>query len=390
MLYVDVLSAYLNCGVSALVGAAMLRIAATDDLRLRAALRVCGLALVTLGVGLLPAGLGGDAGHPLAQFSLTFGSLVGVVLMARGLGQMQGRDIPEAWLWPLVIAIAAMCIGAWQAGPRAFGLVYAFALAAASSLMAWQGRGFVGSPRDLVERAMGVSLLLVAASGWTRAGFTLAYVGPPRVDLLYMPPGLAPLVAALYGVIPIVMATLLLSMVNTRLHQQLRSRAITDELTGTMTRRALGELAPATIELAQQQQREVAVLMLDLDHFKAVNDTYGHATGDRVLRLAAATLQANLRHDALLARYGGEEFVAVLPVDDLASARRVAERLRGSIENAAWTTTLKLAEGVTVSVGVALVGNGGSLEDSLQRADQALYHAKHEGRNRVQVSLMAA
>lgn len=390
MLHVDVLSAYLNCGVSALVGSAMLRIAATDDLRLRGALRICGLALVTLGVGLLPAGLGENAGHPLSQFSLTFGSLVGVVLMARGLGQMQGRDMPETWFWALVAGIAGMCIGTWLLGPRPFGLAYAFALAAAGTLMAWLGRGFVGSPRDLVERAMGISLVLVAASGWIRAGFTLDYAGPPRVDLLYVPPAMAPLIAALYGVIPIVMATLLLSMVNTRLHQQLRSRAITDELTGTMTRRALGELAPATIDLAHRQQREVAVLMLDLDHFKAINDTYGHATGDRVLRLAAATLQANVRHDALLARYGGEEFVTVLPVDDVTAARRVAERLRVGIESAAWSSTAQMAQGVTVSVGVALVGPDGSLEDALQRADQALYHAKREGRNRVQVSLAAA
>ena len=130
--------------------------------------------------------------------------------------------------------------------------------------------------------------------------------------------------------------------------------------------------------------------MLDLDHFKVVNDTYGHATGDKVLKVAAATLQANVRHDALLARYGGEEFVAVVPVDDLAGARRVAERLRGAIEAAAWSTTVQMANGVTVSVGVALVGAAGGLDEALQRADQALYHAKHEGRNRVQVSLMAA
>jgi diguanylate cyclase (GGDEF)-like protein len=390
MLHVDVLSAYLNCGVSALVGSAILRIAATDDLRLRGALQTCGLALVTLGVGLLPAGLGEDAGHPLAQFSLTFGSLVGVVLMARGLGQMQGRDMSTTGFWALVAALAGIGVGSWQIGPRAFGLVYAFELASAGTLMAWFGRGFVTSPRDLVERCMGISLVLVTASGWLRAGFTLAYAGPPKIDLLYVPPAVAPLIAALYGVIPIVMATLLLSMVNTRLHQQLRSRALTDELTGTMTRRALGELAPATIDLARQQQREVAVLMLDLDHFKAVNDTYGHGAGDRVLRLAAATLKASVRHDALLARYGGEEFVAVLPVDDLAAARRVAERLRAGIEKADWTGSVPMVRGVTVSVGVALVGPEGGLEQALQRADQALYHAKREGRNRVQVSLAAA
>jgi diguanylate cyclase (GGDEF)-like protein len=368
----------------------MLRIAETDDPRLRAAVRVCGWGLVTLGIGLLPAGLGELAGHPLAQLSLAVGSAVGVALVARGVGQLQGRDFPGSWFFALAVALGTLCLGAWLAGPLRFGLVYALVLAAVATLLNWLGRGFVLSPRDLVERGLGLSLLLISGSSWVRAGFTVAYDGPSKVNLLYVPAGLEPVIAALYGVMPMVIATLLLSLVNARLRQQLRSRAVTDELTGTMTRRALGELAPATIDLARRQQRAVAVLMLDLDHFKVVNDTYGHATGDQVLRVAAATLLANVRHDALLARYGGEEFVAVVPVDDLASARQVAERLRLAIENAGWSTTVQMAQGVTVSVGVALVGAGDTLEDTLQCADKALYHAKREGRNRVQVSLMAA
>ncbi len=390
MLQIDVLTAYLICGVSALVGAVMLRIAVTDDQRLREAVRVCGWGLVTLGVGLLPAGLGDRAGHPLAQLSLTVGSAVGVALVARGLGQLQGRDFPLAWLLALAAALGAVCISAWLAGPLRFGLVYAFVLAAVATLLIWLGRGFVLSPRDLVERGLGLSLLLISSSSWVRAGFTVTYDGPPKVNLLYVPTNIEPVIAALYGVMPMVIATLLLSLVNARLHQQLRTRAITDELTGLMTRRALGELAPATIDLALRRQQAVAVLMLDLDHFKQVNDTYGHATGDQVLKVAAATLQANVRHNALLARYGGEEFVAVVPVDDLAGARQVSERLRAAIEGADWSATVRMGQGVTVSVGVALVSADGRLEDTLRRADQALYHAKADGRNRVQVSLMAA
>jgi diguanylate cyclase (GGDEF)-like protein len=205
-----------------------------------------------------------------------------------------------------------------------------------------------------------------------------------------MPAPLASVIAALYGVVPIIVATLLLSLVNARLRHQLHSRAITDELTGTMTRRALRELAPAAIELARQRHCEIAVLMLDLDHFKNINDTYGHAAGDKVLRVAAATLQANVRHDALLVRYGGEEFVALTPVDDLAAARRVAERLRGAIEKIDWRAALTIDRSITISIGVALIGAGGNLDGALARADQALYHAKCEGRNRVQASLMAA
>jgi diguanylate cyclase (GGDEF)-like protein len=390
MLHVDVLSAYLNCGVASLAGAAMLRMAVTDDRRLREALRTCGWALVTLGLGLLPAGLGEAAGHPAAQFSLGFCSLAGIVLMGRGLGQLQGRDIGAAWLWALLALLAAVNAATVLGDRLDFGIAYALCLVGSTTLLAWLGRGFVASPRDPIERALGLTLLLIAASSLVRAGFTLAYVGPPRTDMLYMPEPLTSVIAALYGVLPIIVATLLLSLVNARLQRQLHNRAITDELTGAMTRRALGELAPAAIELARQRHREVAVLMLDLDHFKNINDTYGHVAGDKVLRVAAATLQANLRHDALLARYGGEEFVAVIPVDDLAAARRVAERLRLAIENADWRPALAIDRSITISIGVAVVGAAGDLGEALARADQALYHAKREGRNRVQVSLVAA
>jgi diguanylate cyclase (GGDEF)-like protein len=218
----------------------------------------------------------------------------------------------------------------------------------------------------------------------------LTYVGEPRVNLLYVPAPLEPVLAALYGVIPIVMATLLLSLVNARLHQQLRNRATTDELTGILTRRALRELAPSMIELEQQRHRDMAVLMLDIDHFKAVNDHHGHAAGDKVLRWVATTLQTHLRPDALLARYGGEEFVVVLPVDDLPGARRASERLRHAVEDIDWARALGLDLQVTVSVGVALIGPHETLDGALQRADEALYRAKREGRNQVQVSLMVA
>lgn len=229
MFHIDVLSAYLNCGVSSLVGAAMLRMVETDDRRLRRALRTCGFALVVLGVGLLPAGLGDGAAHPGAQYSLAFCSLAGVVLLAHGLGQLQGRDLPSHGVWALIGLLALTSLASLMAGPLVFGQVYASSLTGTALLMAWQGRGFITSPRNLIERGLGLALLLVAASSGLRAGFTLAYVGAPRVDMLYVPATVASVLAALYGVIPIVMATLLLSLVNGRLHQQLRRRATTDE-----------------------------------------------------------------------------------------------------------------------------------------------------------------
>jgi diguanylate cyclase (GGDEF)-like protein len=271
-----------------------------------------------------------------------------------------------------------------------FALAFTLGLTATACLMLWLVRGMVVRPRDFTERALVAVMVALVASCVVRFAITALVPGPARADLMYVPEPLASVFSVLYGVMPMMVATLLLSLVNTRLSRQLRIRAITDELTGTMTRRALRELAPALLQQLQREQREVAVLMLDLDRFKEINDTHGHPTGDAVLRVAAQVLQAHLRVDALLARYGGEEFVAVVPVDDLPAARRVAERLRVAVESADWVERLGLRSGVTVSVGVALAQPSEPLDAALQRADEALYRAKREGRNQCQVGLEMA
>jgi diguanylate cyclase (GGDEF)-like protein len=235
-----------------------------------------------------------------------------------------------------------------------------------------------------------VTLALLAASMAMRAYFTATDTGPVRVDVMYGPAALASAFAAFYGVTPMIMATFLLNLINARLQQQLHSRAQTDELTGALTRRALRELAPALIASARRVDRELAVMMLDIDHFKAINDTHGHASGDDVLRVVAATLHAQKRADGLLSRYGGEEFVALLPVDGLPTARRIAERMRSAIADTDWSRAAKLPTGVTVSIGVSMVGPGEPLDAALGRADEALYRAKRGGRNQCQVGLMAA
>jgi diguanylate cyclase (GGDEF)-like protein len=390
MLHVDVLSGYLICGAGSLVGAAMLRIAETSDARTQEAVRLCSWGFVILGLGLLPAGMGTLAAHPAAQFSLAFGALSGMVFIGSGLGELQGRSLSASWIAALVLASAVVLGFALQVDMRTFGRVFVAGLFGIAALMAWLTRGMVLSPRDVTERALGASMLVLVVSGAARIVFTLADGGPARPDLMYVPEPLRSVLATLYGVLPMIVATLLLTLVNSRLRHQLRTHAITDELTGTMTRRALRELAPALIEQQQRQQREVAVLMLDLDRFKHINDTYGHLMGDAVLRFVATVLQAQMRVDALLARYGGEEFVAVVPVDGLPIARRMAERLRQAVEVAAWTSELRLTEGVTVSVGVAIVGPAEPLDAALERADEALYRAKRDGRNQCQIGLAVA
>jgi diguanylate cyclase (GGDEF)-like protein len=124
--------------------------------------------------------------------------------------------------------------------------------------------------------------------------------------------------------------------------------------------------------------------MLDIDHFKQVNDTYGHAVGDQVLRAVARRCRESLRGIDLLGRYGGEEFAALLPEDELAGARRAAERLRQHIANAPVDTERGLLN-ITISLGAAAVSEGcPDLTALLDRADAAMYAAKKAGRNRVE------
>lgn len=346
--------------------------------------------MAILGVGLLPAGLGDAANHAAAQFVMTLGSIGGVFLLACGIARLQGQEYSDVRIWTILAGICVANYGALAAGPWAFGQFFAVCLAAAITLMTWHGRGFLLSPRSRLERLLGLALFGATIVAWLRVGFTWRYVGPPLTHLIYMPKPLDGMLAIFYGMLPMTIATLMLSLVNTRLSEQLRVWAATDELTGTLTRRALRELAPSLIARRREQGGESAVMILDLDHFKTVNDSYGHAAGDKVLKLAAEALRGVLRRDSLLARYGGEEFVALVPVDDLPSARRVSERLRRAVLHTDWTREAGLNRPVTTSVGVAIIGPGEDLEHALQRADGALYRAKGEGRNQVQVSLAAA
>ena len=165
-----------------------------------------------------------------------------------------------------------------------------------------------------------------------------------------------------------------------RLHEIAR----TDPLTGVSNRRRFLELFAREFERVHRYGGELSCVMLDLDHFKAINDRHGHAAGDRVLVAAAEAFRGSLRTADVIARWGGEEFALLLPQTNLAGAQAVAERCRRALEEATIT-----AEGervpVTVSVGVAgLRGGGLDSPDALMRsADEALYEAKSSGRNRV-------
>jgi diguanylate cyclase (GGDEF)-like protein len=171
--------------------------------------------------------------------------------------------------------------------------------------------------------------------------------------------------------------------------------ACRDELTGLFNRRKLREALDEWIPRARRERQPISVLLLDVDHFKSINDAWGHATGDRVLRLIAELLQSSFRAQDVVCRYGGEEF-CVLLCDHRAGQNQnhptealfFAERVRRAAETMRWTTADGQAlSQVTLSGGIAAYPwDGATAQELLQRADEALYAAKRSGRNRIQIA----
>lgn len=167
------------------------------------------------------------------------------------------------------------------------------------------------------------------------------------------------------------------------LEEELRKLATTDFLTGLFSRRQLFELGEKEISRARRNSAPLSLLLLDIDHFKAVNDTYGHAVGDEVLKNFATIFRGALRNVDIVCRFGGEEFVAILPDTDTELAMEVAQRLRQNVEASRFSLN-GVDVKYTISIGLATFQKKDTaINQLINRADGALYRAKESGRNRV-------
>lgn len=188
----------------------------------------------------------------------------------------------------------------------------------------------------------------------------------------------------LVAVPPVIGTTAFLMMCSERIRRQWEVAAATDYLTGLPNRRTITGTGEARFNAAKRSGSNFAVAIIDIDHFKSINDRYGHDTGDIALKHVAAILEHHCRGPNMVGRQGGEEFVALLEVNTAAEATAAAERLRQAIEAA----PLKLNNAelkITASIGVGVIAaEDRVLDDLLRRADQALYAAKAGGRNRVE------
>ena len=164
--------------------------------------------------------------------------------------------------------------------------------------------------------------------------------------------------------------------------EKAKQKALYDGLTGIYNRAVFNDRIVKEVEKAKREKKPLSFLIMDIDHFKKINDTYGHQTGDMVLKILATQVKKVMRDFDFLARYGGEEFVVILPDTELEKAKEIAERIRTKIEKTKFIYKSERIP-VTLSIGVTLLKPDDNEKSLIERADKALYEAKNSGRNRV-------
>ncbi|MCF6251833.1 MAG: GGDEF domain-containing protein [Methylococcaceae bacterium] len=184
------------------------------------------------------------------------------------------------------------------------------------------------------------------------------------------------------------LCSLIYPLKNATLFNQALKMAYTDPLTKTNNRAAFNDSLDREIKLANRNSCHLSVIFFDLDHFKQVNDDYGHECGDIALSAAANCIKEALRGSDIVFRYGGEEFVILLSNTNLDAAKAIAERIRQSIENHTIAYGMKILK-LTASMGISALRGNDTNESLIQRADNAMYRAKDNGRNQVQIESTA-
>lgn len=354
----------------------------TDEPRMRQSVALCKLAFALLTAMALQAWAPAPWASGALKYAICLAAL-GVAVLGWAFRQLNGRRTDPAWGVTAILLLSIVTFWGATLDGRAFVTTFAATFLLISTAITVD-QGLLVQQRVKVRPAE-VSLLIVAglfALGWLAIlHHSITSQEPIPTHWLYAPRALLPICAIAFAALPLTVAAVAMVIINDRLMQALRARSITDELTGLLSRRGLRERGEKMLAARAAAPHLMAVLMLDIDYFKAINDRYGHQVGDEVLRHVATVAKNHLRGDSILARYGGEEFTALVPLRGAEEALVVAERLRHAVERHPCVSK-KGPVGVTVSVGVAYCRVDESLESVLGRADKHLYEAKQSGRNR--------
>ncbi len=309
--------------------------------------------------------------------------LLAVVALRRGV-QRFCRQPPTDGEHRLILALGVISL----LGTAAGGTSVYLAVMLAGSAMAWTLLRAAAEIRSRLSNELGPGAALWCAAPLLLLGSVIALrlgiaiVLPERFATYLQQPGgdgVGPVFGSL--LFTLLLQVNLVLMVTLRVVRRLQHQSDHDALTGLLGRRPMAERLDA--ELLRQRQRGgcFALLSVDIDHFKRINDAHGHAVGDAVLQRVAHTLQATARSGDSVARMGGEEFCVLLPGADLYSAERVAMRMLNAVRSL-HHPELAAGSGVSISVGLAVAGQPGEASQSLQRRlDQALYLAKAAGRD---------
>lgn len=281
-------------------------------------------------------------------------------------------------LYPALALVIACYCGAYFAGMSASELsaIFSCTIAALTGTMIWV---LLRPAKDssLLRRIIAITdlvfFIIISARGYISAVYGgLTLFTPHPVQSFTLITGYLLLIINGFG---------FLLLCKEKDDREMALLATTDSLTGLVNRRAFFERTEAARMLAGRMHNPISLMMLDIDHFKLLNDRFGHGCGDEALCLFARTALATLREHDIMGRLGGEEFAVVLPGTDLAGALQAAERLRAAVEHA---VVPKHDFSMTVSIGVVLVDPNEDINAALARADNAMYQAKSDGRNRVE------
>ena len=290
--------------------------------------------------------------------------------------------------WSVVTVVLGVVLFWFSDVQPSYSIRLAIFTLAISALFFAHARLYLRHPTKRVGMRLMTGLLLLQSlvAGLRCVSAFLGEAGIGMLDATW----LQSLYIVMYSVTALMLSITAVLMATDRLRLEFEFMATHDPLTGMLNRRALIERCEREVTRAQRGAGALSLLMLDADHFKRINDAFGHQTGDEVLRELALRLQAPLPSSARLGRYGGEEFLVVLPDLTHDGARAVAERLRAGAGEPFAAGSPLAAAGIgrlSVSIGLAVFqGPADTLDALLARADAALYRAKAQGRNRVEVA----
>jgi len=307
-------------------------------------------------------------------------------LFAEGVFQFQRRR-PPRWLIWLPVALVAVLFSAllpWYLARVVVGvLIFIFQSLLVVLAVMQKRKETAGVGQYFLVTGFLVLIVMMLFQG---VGAVLLRDEIKSLLTAHWLPSLVFLVSALCTV---VVSLGLILMAKERADERNRSLAMRDELTGLINRRSLLEALAQQLAMARRHGQPLALMMIDIDHFKQVNDSHGHLSGDKVLKAMAQAIAGRTRAQDLPGRLGGEEFLVILPNTDWPGAVQLAEVLRQGVETTEFQSTSGKPIAITISIGVCGEGqlSNAQCDDMISAADQALYLAKKKGRNRVEVFL---